>query len=107
TSQRQRRSNGQWGKLKPLKLRPGRLEEIEHADDRKILAFLAGGTPERTGWMAQQAEFQTSVFRYRVPYELCELILPLMAESGRLRYLDESEKEWSPLTWSSENPWRL
>ncbi|MEW4487649.1 SNF2-related protein [Thalassoglobus sp. JC818] len=107
TSQRQRRSNGQWGKLKPLKLRPGRLEDIEHADDRKILAFLAGGTPERTGWMAQQAEFQTSVFRYRVPFELCELILPLMAKSNRLRYLDESEKERPPLNWESVNPWKL
>src|SRR6516165_6409438 len=30
TSQRQRRSNGQWGKRKPLKLRPGRLEDIDH-----------------------------------------------------------------------------
>lgn len=107
TSQRQRRSNGQWGKLKPLKLRPGRLEEIEHTDDRRILAFLGGGTPERTGWMAQQAEFQTSVHRYRVPYELCSLILPLMAQTGRLRYLDSSEKDWVPLKWDESEPWRL
>ena len=107
TSQRQRRSNGQWGKLKPLKLRPGRLEEIEHADDRRILAFLGGGTPERTGWMAQQAEFQTSVFRYRVPYELCGLILPLMAKSKRLRYLDSPEKDWTSLTWDESEPWKL
>lgn len=107
TSQRQRRSNGQWGKLKPLKLRPGRLEEIEHADDRKILAFLAGGTPERTGWMAQQAEFQTSIHRYRVPYELCGLILPLMSKTGRLRYLNSSEKDWTPLNWDQEEPWKL
>lgn len=107
TSQRQRRSNGQWGKLKPLKLRPGRLEEIEHADDRRILAFLAGGSPERTGWMAQQAEFQTSVFRYRVPYELCGLILPLMAKSGRLRYLNSSEKDWQPLQWDESEAWKL
>lgn len=107
TSQRQRRSNGAWGKLKPLKLRPGRLEEIEHADDRRILAFLAGGTPERTGWMAQQAEFQTSVFRYRVPYELCELILPLMSKTKRLRFLDTSEKDWSPLVWDEGESWKL
>ena len=107
TSQRQRRSNGQWGKLKPLKLRPGRLEEIEHADDRRILAFLAGGTPERTGWMAQQAEFQTSIFRYRVSYELCGLLLPLMSKSGRLRYFNSPEKDWTPLKWEDENPWKL
>ncbi|QDT31762.1 DEAD/DEAH box helicase [Thalassoglobus polymorphus] len=107
TSQRQRRSNGQWGKLKPLKLRPNRLEEIEHADDRRILAFLAGGTPERTGWMAQQAEFQTSIFRYRVPYELCSLILPLMSKSARLRYLNSPEKDWTPLVWDDEEAWKL
>lgn len=107
TSQRQRRSNGQWGKLKPLKLRPGRLEEIEHADDRRILAFLGGGTPERTGWMAQQAEFQTSIHRYRVPYELCGLLLPLMAKSQRLRYLDTSEKDWTPLHWDEGEAWKL
>lgn len=107
TSQRQRRGNGQWGKLKPLKMRPGRLEEIEHADDRRILAFLAGGTPERSGWMAQQAEFQSAVYRYQVPYELALLILPLMASSNRLRYLDESEKETGTLTWDAGDPWKL
>ncbi len=107
TSQRQRRSNGQWGKLKPLKIRPGRLEEVDHADDRRILAFLAGGTPERSGWMAQQAEFQTSVYRYRVPFDLCALILPLMAGSKRLRFLDESERELPPLQWDEGDPWQL
>jgi hypothetical protein len=40
TAQRQRRASGQWGKLKPLKLRPGKLDEIEHSDDRQILAFI-------------------------------------------------------------------
>ncbi|WP_437206011.1 SNF2-related protein [Planctomicrobium sp. SH664] len=107
TSQRQRRSNGQWGKLKPLKLRPGRLEEVEHSDDRRILAFLGGGTPERTGWMAQQAEFQTSIYRYRMPYELCTLILPLMASTRRLRFLDESDREMPVLSWDDGDPWKL
>ena len=107
TSQRQRRSNGQWGKLKPLKLRPGRLEEIEHEDDRRILAFLGGGTPERSGWMAQQAEFQSSVSRYRLPFELCTLILPLMAASKRLRIQDESEKSEKVLSWDESDPWKL
>ena len=39
TSQRQRRANGQWGKLKPLKLRHGEYDELEHPDDRAILAY--------------------------------------------------------------------
>ncbi|MEZ5942446.1 MAG: SNF2-related protein [Planctomycetaceae bacterium] len=107
TSQRQRRSNGQWGKLKPLKLRPDRLDEIAHEDDRRILSFLCGGTPERSGWIAQQAEFQSSVYRYRVSHELCTLLLPLMAQTGHLRYLGDSETEFTPLAWDDGSAWKL
>ena len=45
-SQRQRRSSGQWGKVKPLKIRPGALDQIEHEDDRVFLSYLAGAIPE-------------------------------------------------------------
>lgn len=107
TAQRQRRANGQWGKLKPLKLRPGKLDEVEHEDDSKILAYLSGGTPERTNWHAQQAEIQTSVYRYRVPFELCELILPLMCRTGRVRYLNSNEHDAQTLAWDEGPPWEL
>lgn len=107
TSQRQRRANGQWGKLKPLKLRPGQLDDIEHEDDRRILAYLVGGTPERTSWYAQQAEFQTSVYRYHVPIELCHLLLPMMCRTGRVRILDEKESSNQPLAWDDGPPWTL
>ena len=107
TSQRQRRANGQWGKLKPLKLRANRLDEVEHEDDSKILAYLSGGTPERTNWHAQQAEIQTSVHRYRVPFELCELILPLMCLTGRVRYLDSHETNQETLEWDEGPAWEL
>ncbi len=107
TSQRQRRTNGQWGKLKPLKLRPGKLSEIDTDDDRRILAFLSGGTPERTNWMAQQAEFQSAVYRYQVPQELCELILPRMCRTARTRLLDDTENSGTPLTWDDGPAWQL
>ncbi len=107
TSQRQRRANGQWGKLKPLKLRPGKLDEVEHEDDSKILAYLSGGTPERTNWHAQQAEIQTAVYRYRVPFELSELILPLMCHTGRVRYLDSHETDRQNLEWDDGPAWEL
>jgi len=106
-SQRQRRTNGQWGKLKPLKLRSDRLDEIEHEDDRQILAVLSGGVPERTNWYAQQAEMQSAVHRFHVPYELCGLLLPKMCATGRVRYLEEGEKVKSALTWDDNPPWEL
>ena len=106
TSQRQRRANGQWGKLKPLKLRPGKLDEIEHVDDRRILAYLYGGMPERNSWYAQQAESQASVYRYRVPFELCELILPMICQTGRLRY-HEDDGAGECLEWDDSEAWEL
>lgn len=107
TSQRQRRTNGQWGKLKPLKLRPGKLDDIESEDDRQILAYLVGGTPERSGWVAQQTEFQSSTFRYLMPYELAGLLLPLMCGTQRTRLLGESEGRLRPLHWDAGPAWTL
>lgn len=107
TSQRQRRANGQWGKLKPLKLRAGKLDEIDHEDDSKILAYLSGGTPERSNWHAQQVEVQSSVYRYRVPFELSELILPLMCATERVRFLDDDHSKSTPLVWDDGAPWEL
>ncbi|HUG93004.1 MAG TPA: DEAD/DEAH box helicase [Planctomycetaceae bacterium] len=107
TSQRQRRLNGQWGKWKPLKLRTDQLDEIEHEDDRRILAFLTGGTPVRSTWFAQQAETQSAVHRYHVPHELCELILPMMCATGRVRLLDGEERSKAAVTWDDGPPWEL
>jgi superfamily II DNA or RNA helicase len=107
TSHRQRRGNGQWGKLKPLRLRPNRLDEALDADDARILAYLAGGTPERTNWHAQQAEIQSAVHRFRIPHELCELIMPLMCATGRVRYLNSDERSNVPLTWDDGPAWEL
>ena len=107
TSHRQRRGNGQWGKLKPLRLRPNRIDEAVDSDDARILAYLSGGTPERTNWHAQQAEIQSAVHRFRIPHELCELIMPLMCATGRVRYLNSDERSAAPLTWDDGPPWEL
>lgn len=107
TSQRQRRANGQWGKLKPLKIRQGKLDDVESLEDRRILAYLVGGTPERSGWVAQQTEFQTAMFRYIMPFELAELLLPMMCATDRLRYQEDSEAHFVPLQWDEGAPWSL
>ena len=107
TSQRERRSNGRWGKLKPLKVRPGQLDDLEDEDDRKILAYLAGGTTERGNWHSQQAEMQSSIFRYRVPFELAGLVLPMICATGRGRFLHESENKEHLLEWDGGPAWEL
>ena len=107
TSQRQRRADGQWGKLKPLKLRVSQLDEIEDDSDARILAYLSGATAERNNWYAQQAETQSTAYRYTVPHELSELILPMLCGTDRLRYLGAAEKNYQPLQWDEGDAWEL
>ena len=106
-SQRQRRSSGQWGKVKPLKIRPGELDQIEHEDDRVFLSYLAGAIPERNNWSTQQAELRAAAHRFHMPYELGTLILPEMCQSGRLAIGGEDEKARQTLEWDEGNPWEL
>lgn len=91
-SQRQRRANGTWGKLKPLKLRAAGLGEIEEDQDRRILGFMYGGVPERTNWYAQQTELQAPAHRFRISHELGLQLLPLICETGRLCFLQDMQK---------------
>ncbi len=106
-SQRQRRAGGQWGKIKPLKVRPGELDHIEHEDDRTFLSYLAGAIPERNNWSTQQAELRTSAHRFQVPFELGQLVLPDMCRSRRLRILGSDEAGEQLLEWDDSSAWEL
>ena len=106
-SQRQRRAGGQWGKIKPLKIRPGELDHIEHEDDRTFLSYLAGAIPERNNWTTQQAELRTSAHRFYVPFELGQRVLPDMCRSRRLRILGSDEAGEQLLDWDEGDPWEL
>ncbi|MEQ9407003.1 MAG: SNF2-related protein [Fuerstiella sp.] len=106
-SQRQRRSSGQWGKVKPLKIRPGELDQIEHEDDRVFLSYLAGAIPERNNWSTQQAELRAAAHRFHLPYELGTLILPDMCRSGRLAIAGADDKGAQTIEWDADAPWEL
>ena len=93
--------------MKPLKIRPGELTEIEHEDDRVFLSYLAGAIPERNNWSTQQAELRAAAHRFHLPYELGTLILPDMCRSGRLTIggVDDTGKQ--TLGWDEDSPWEL
>lgn len=107
TSQRQRRTNGQWGKLKPLKVKVGHLDAIEHDDDRRILAFLAGSSAERGGWQSPQADAQGSLFRYQLSYDLAQVVLPLVCATERAILLGDDLTRAPHLTWDDGPGWEL
>ncbi|QDT38071.1 DEAD/DEAH box helicase [Stratiformator vulcanicus] len=105
-SQRQRRVNGQWGKLKALRMRPGEMNQLEHEDDRTILSYLFGGTPDRSDWAAQRTESTAATSKFHVPHELSVRLLPMICRTGRLRFAGASEKG-PTLSWDDNQPWEL
>ena len=107
--QRQRRNNGSWGKLKPLRVRANRFDDVALEEDRHILATLLGGVAERSTWYAQQSELQAAANRFRVPYDLGELLLPDMCSTGRVRFQEDNADDVSAraITWDGGPPWEL
>ena len=106
TSNRQRRSNGEWGKLKPLKLKPGKFEDIDDDEDRRILAHLVGGTPDRSS-MTGPVTDSLAAHRYRLPHDLCQLLLPAICATGRIRILGDDERVTETLAWDDGGHWEL
>ena len=105
--QRQRRANGAWGKVKPLKLKPGKLDEVEHEEDRYVLALMGGGVVDRTNWFGQPNDFQSSVYRYRLPASLASEVLPVVCQTERFVFLDGDDKDRRQLKWDDGPPWVL
>ncbi len=106
-SMRQRRTGGGWGKIKPLKLKPGQLDHIESPEDRQILSYLHGAYPERPSAQKAGMDRPVSVSRYRVAVELAEFLFPMMCPTGRVRFLGDSETKGAKLAWDSEVPWEF
>ncbi len=107
TGQRQRRAGGDWGKLKQLKLKPGRLDDVDHEDDRQILAAFSGGVQERSNWFANQSEFQTSVYRFKLPPELADELVPRLCATERFCVMAEDGEVGKPLKWDDGPEWQV
>ena len=107
--QRQRRNNGSWGKLKPLRVRANRFEDVTLEEDRHILATLLGGVAERSNWYAQQSELQAAANRFQVPFDLAELLMPEICATGRLRFQEDDEDQLSSraIVWDTEPSWEM
>lgn len=106
--QRERRGSGEWGKLKTLRLKPGQLSEFEGID-RQIIAYLCGGTPERTSWYAHsEPSNKAACFAFSCRKSWPNSCSPLMCETGRVQLVSAEEGSLGePLKWNGGTPWDL
>src|SRR5215468_2456980 len=106
-AQRDKKINGEWGKLKTKKL--GRYEIDNPADpkDRQILAILFGARPGASyGYSPYYGESAYSEFV--VPRPLWDIVLPLMCATGRcLLRVSIMASEHTTIHWDDGNAWNF
>jgi superfamily II DNA or RNA helicase len=93
------RRDGDWGKVRDLRLSRRQIPKLPEAADREILALLLG---------ARQSYLDYSpLSRYGVPHPLAGLVVPLMARTGRLGLRWPGGVEFAPVTWDEGGAWRF
>jgi len=111
--ERSRKANGEWGKLRALKLQRAHIaERVADAVDRQVLALLAGGREYLGlhGWRGWQGygSYDSLPPHCEVPEALAPLLLPLLCASGRARLRqDPQDAGGPPLAWDDGEPWTL
>ncbi|MFM8582328.1 MAG: helicase SNF2, partial [Planctomycetaceae bacterium] len=105
--QRQRRSNGQWGKFKPLRIKSGRLEEIDNDQDRRLLAQLVGVSMDRSIWHAPVGPDQGQQPKFQVALDLALVLVPELCATGRLRLAGTTSEKAEGPVFDDAGGWEL
>src|SRR5260370_1632422 len=113
---RDRKMDGGWSKPKARYLQREWQQQIPDADDRHILALLAGATPVHSqtyyGY-SPTVGYGLLPYRYGLIDPQPRLILPVLCRTGRCHLClaaqaeNDHEEHGPPLTWQDGEPWQL
>jgi superfamily II DNA or RNA helicase len=106
--------DGGWSKPKSQYLQRDVLYRLPDVDDRRIVAFLAGATPDHEsngyGYAYNAGYYDALPFRYRVIAPQAGWILPALCQSGRCRLRlreEDEESQWVTVNWEEGQPWQF
>ena len=107
-AQRERRTNGLWGKLKTKKLGLNELGDIADPADRRILAILFGSRRDLSYAYSPYYRESTDP-NFALPAPLWDVVLPLMCASGRcvLRFSLNNNEHLPAVQWDDGAPWEF
>src|SRR6266511_6469842 len=105
------KQNGEWGKPRKQRIPRWQITSLPDADDRQIFAMLAGSREQTDygyyGYDYQDA-YDTAPFRHRLTAPLPQIVLPLIARSGRCYLKARSDSdELNLVEWEEGEPWRF
>src|SRR3954468_20700536 len=103
---RQRRKNGEWRKPRPANVTANEAEHLANPADREILSLLLGAGNSSSYGTTYDPGFSRSRYVLNGPLE--DVVLPLMAQSGR-GVLDRhgNEQGFFGFVWDDGPPWRF
>ena len=104
-ARRERKLNGEWGKIKNQRLQSHEIDRLQNDTDRRAMGILFGARHEH-GY--GYSYYNESASRFIVPPTLWEIVLPLMCSTGRLflRAPAFADRQ-NPLMWDDGPPWEL
>ncbi|MEI8376491.1 MAG: SNF2-related protein [Planctomycetota bacterium] len=109
--QRETKTNGQFGKLKQLNLRPNEVSRHVGAEDAEILNLLLG-YHDVDGHQFYYGFSSSRVSQAALPKNMQQFLLPKLAATQRLAWVDQGVHqpvfaELRPLVWDDGPPWRF
>src|SRR5215831_14966265 len=105
------KQNGEWGKPRKQRIPRWQITSLPDAGDRQVFAMLAGSREQMDygyyGYDYQDA-YDTAPFRHRLPAPLPQIVLPLIARTGRCYLKARSDSdELNLVEWEEGEPWRF
>jgi superfamily II DNA or RNA helicase len=106
-----RKMDGEWGKPRKQRIPRWQIADLPDSDDRQIFAMLAGSREQVEysyyGYNYQDA-YDTIPFRHRLTAPLPQIILPLIARTGRCyQRLTGDSNDLVGVSWDEGEPWRF
>ncbi len=109
--ERHKRKDGGWGKEKPARITRREIPFLVEENDRRILPMLQGlGTPgpqwSSYGWSGSYGDpaFAAEV---SLSATAADVLMPMLAETGRLRVRADRDQEPTPAAFDSAAPWEF
>ncbi|HYH65999.1 MAG TPA: SWIM zinc finger family protein, partial [Urbifossiella sp.] len=106
TAVSERKKNGDWGKPQTRTIAASDVSRLTDAVDRRLLTLLDAAEPayRSGGWYGYSPAASS---RSHVNGPLLDIMLPLLAESGRVRLRTQAHADLRPLTFDDGPPWEL
>src|SRR5262245_11270113 len=105
------KQNGEWGRPRKQRIPRWQITSLPDAGDRQVFAMLAGSREQMDyGYYGHdyQDAYDTAPFRHRLTAPLPQIVLPLIARTGRCYLKARSDSdELNLVEWEEGEPWRF